>query len=224
MDANTGNTGIASQRKGTELYLQLLPGETRIIRTFEDKQVDGPLWPVLKPTGDKITNVRGEWQVTFIDGGPERPESFTTSRLKSWTELGEEAQRFAGTARYRIEFELPSTKADDWIIDLGDVRESARVYINGNMAASLYSFPYSSSVGQFLRPGRNKLEIEVTNMSANRIRDLDIRKVNWRIFNDANVINIGYTGQFNASQWPLSLSGLLGPVTFTPMQESLPRP
>ena len=223
MDANSGNTGIASQRNGTELYLQLLPGETRVIRTFDQKRIKGPMWPILKPLSDKAFTVTGEWQVTFIDGGPKLPAPFTTSKLKSWTELGDkEARRFAGTGRYTLEFDLPSTKADDWIIDLGDVRESARVYINGKMAAPLYSFPYSTSVGLFLKPGRNKLEIEVTNMSANRIRDLDKRKVNWRIFDDANVVNIGYTGQFNASKWPLSLSGLLGPVTLVPMKKYSP--
>ena len=40
------------------------------------------------------------------------------------------ATRFAGTARYSIEIDIPEG-ADNWEIDLGYVRESARVFING---------------------------------------------------------------------------------------------
>ena len=52
----------------------------------------------------------------------------------------------------------------------------------------------------------------VTNLSANRIRDLDIRKVQWRVFYDINLVNIDYR-PFDASTWPVRESGLLGPVT-----------
>ena len=107
--------------------------------------------------------------------------------------------------------------ADDWEIDLGDVRESARVFINGKEAAGLYSFPYSANVGRTLKPGKNLLEIEVTNLSANRIRDLDIRKVPWKIFHEINFVSHLYK-RFDASKWSLTPSGLLGPVTLTPMK------
>ena len=33
-----------------------------------------------------------------------------------------------GTGRYSIEINMPSMEADDWILDLGDVRE-VRVYV-----------------------------------------------------------------------------------------------
>jgi hypothetical protein len=73
-------------------------------------------------------------------------------------------------------------------------------------------------VGRFVKPGRNVLEIEVTNLSANRIRDLDKRKVKWKIFREINSVNHNYK-KFDASTWPLTPSGLLGPVTLTPMEE-----
>ena len=63
----------------------------------------------------------------------------------------------------------------------------------------------------------NKLEIEVTNLSANRIRDLDIRQVDWKIFHEINFVSHDYK-KFDASQWPLTPSGLLGPVRLTPMK------
>lgn len=163
--------------------------------------------------------VKGEWKIKFVDGGPELPADITTRDLKSWTEIGdEEAKRFAGTARYSIEVNIPDG-ADDWEIDLGDVRESARVFINGKEAAGLFSVPFSAAVGRYLKPGSNLLEIEVTNLSANRIRDLDIRKVNWKKFHEINFVDINYR-KFNAARWSLTPSGLLGPVTLTRMKKT----
>jgi hypothetical protein len=215
MDPYSGRTGIAAQ-KGGRVYLQLKPGETRILRTFDTLKVQGDQWPVLVEDGKPVV-VNGDWKIKFVDGGPKLPAEITTDELRSWTEMGDvEATRFAGTARYSIEIDIPKT-ADDWVIDLGDVRESARVFVNGKEAAGLFSIPYSGSVGKYLKPGKNLLEIEVTNLSANRIRDLDVRKVQWKIFHDANIINQNYQ-KFDASKWALTPSGLLGPVTLTPMK------
>ena len=44
----------------------------------------------------------------------------------------------------------------------------------------------------YLKPGENSLEVEVTNLSANRIRDLELRKVDWKIMKDANIISVSY--------------------------------
>jgi hypothetical protein len=76
-------------------------------------------------------------------------------------------------------------------------------------------------VGRWLQPGRNTLAIEVTNLASNRIRDLDQRKVNWKYFYDANVLGRNYR-PLDASTWPLFDSGLLGPVTFTPLKRLAP--
>jgi len=215
MDPRSAETGVAPQN-GKALYLQLQPGETRILRTFDKHTTSGQPWPILKPDGEAMA-IEGDWQIQFLDGGPKLPNDIGTTQLASWTELGDaEAQRFAGTARYSIEFDLQQT-ADDWVIDLGEVRESARVTVNGKGEIGLFSVPYSAPIGRHLRPGRNRLEIEVTNLSANRIRDLDRRKVNWKIFHEINLVDHNYK-PFDASRWSLTPSGLLGPVTLTPMK------
>jgi hypothetical protein len=59
--------------------------------------------------------------------------------------------------------------------------------------------------------------VEVTNVAANRIRDLDRRGVAWRIFHDINFVDINYK-PFDASDWPVREAGLLGPVTLQPLQ------
>jgi len=215
MDPRSAQSGVAST-KNNQIYLQLKPGESRILRTFDQKNLTGAKWPILQQDGEPLV-IRGEWKVTFVEGGPELPADFTTKELKSWTEIGdEEAKRFAGTARYAIEVDIPQG-VDEWAIDLGDARESARVFINGQEAAGLYSVPFTAPVGEYLKPGRNLLEIEVTNLSANRIRDLDQRGVEWKIFRDINIVDQLYN-KFDASKWPLTPSGLLGPVSLTPMK------
>jgi len=221
MDPRSARTGVAPFRtrgRAAEILVQLQPGETRIIRTFEKRRIEGEPWPVLRP-GGKPHVLAGEWRVDFIEGGPVLPASFMTAELRSWTELGgTEAVRFAGAARYRLEFELPGAQAMDWVLDLGDVRESACVFINGRRAGALWSIPFRMPVGRYLHPGTNVLEVEVTNLSANRIRDLDIRKVEWKIFHDVNFVDHNYK-PFDASGWDLTESGLLGPVTLTPMSD-----
>jgi hypothetical protein len=72
-------------------------------------------------------------------------------------------------------------------------------------------------VGGALQPGVNKLEIEVTNVAANRIRDMDQRGVQWKIFKDINVVDTGYK-PMDASKWAVRPAGLLGPVTLVPLK------
>ena len=97
-------------------------------------------------------------------------------------------------------------------LDLGAVKHSARVSLNGQALGTLIMAPYRIEIPQgVLKAEGNVLEVEVTNLSANRIRDLDRRKVKWKIFHDINFPNIKYK-PFDASNWPVFESGLLGPV------------
>jgi hypothetical protein len=225
LDPLTGHSGRAAVRRHegiTEVYFQLAPGESLLLRTDLAGASDAPEWHY-RSAGGAGTELQGPWQVTFVKGGPDLPAALTVPSLKSWTEFGgEEAQRFGGTARYRLEFTAPPTTADDWLLDLGDVRESARVNLNGREVATAWSLPFRMRVGEFLRPGQNVLEIDVTNLAANRIRDLDRRGVPWKIMRDTNIVRIDYT-KFDASQWPLKPSGLLGPVMLVPLRQLTPR-
>ena len=217
MDPMSERTGLAQLRTGTdgqaEVYLQLEPGASLILRTF-DRPVTGAPWTSLRPVGAAV-ELRGNWSVTFLAGGPVLPASFRTDTLVSWTERGdEEAKRFAGTARYSIRFDAPG-EGSAYLLDLGRVAESARVRLNGKELGVLFASPFRVETGPLRRTG-NELEIEVTNLSANRIRDLDVRRVPWKVFEDINFVGIDYK-PFDASGWPLKPSGLLGPVRLEPL-------
>jgi hypothetical protein len=211
--------GALLPERGGQVLLQLDSGQTCILHA-SGTAVDLPLKPVYN-LGDTPRLLSGTWRVEFIDGGPSLPEPYRTGELGSWTEAPDEAaQAFAGTARYTLEF-THEDKADDWILDLGDVRESARVRLNGTDLGVCFCLPFRLSAGAALHQGSNLLEIEVTNLSANRIRALDRSGADWRIMRDANIVNVHYQA-FEPAQWPLTDSGLLGPVTLQPAHRTAP--
>jgi hypothetical protein len=213
-------TGVAWLRhdsaRRAQVYIRLKSGESCILRTFAREQVMGRPWTYCLPAGDPIT-IKGNWKLDFVEGGPDLPASVETTQLGSWTAGNEVAtKRFAGTARYEIEFDLPPCPGTDWILDLGDVRDSAEVNINGQAVGTLIAAPFSVRVGRYLHPGSNVLDVFVTNVAANRIADMDRRGIQWKIFNDpANVMSI--RGKLlEASDWPIRDAGLLGPVRLIP--------
>lgn len=228
LDPLTGVAGSASIVEGAggnaRVYLQLASGESLLVRTFlrAPPRNRPPAWRYVTRAGVGV-ELNGSWELTFLDGGPELPAPASLRRTGSWTELEDErARRFSGTARYRIEFDAPELGADEWLLDLGDVRESARVTLNGEQVATAWSLPFTVRLGNALKPQGNVLEIEVTNLPANRIRDLDRRKVDWKIMRDTNIVTLHYE-PFDASQWVAAPSGLLGPVRLVPLRKLRPR-
>jgi len=212
LDPVSGTTGVAAIRPrsgGSEVFVQLEPGESVIVRLFPNGPLRGTPWRYREAVGDAVP-LRGMWEVRFIAGGPELPPKFETDQLGSWTARGGEAERFAGTALYRVQFDTPPVFSDECLLDLGAVAQSARVRLNGRDFGTLFAPPFRIAVDGLKAKG-NVLEVEVTNLSANRIRDLDRRGVKWRNFYDINFISLGGK-PFDASHWPLADSGLLGPV------------
>ncbi len=223
----SGGMAVKHDGAGGGVYLQIEPGESFVVRASPHRQgakhvgvrQGRPSLAIFAPLASwrYPTTLSGEWRVEFVEGKPALPSAYTLRELSSWTNAPDErAKAFAGAARYTLSFELPAAGADDWMLDLGDVRESARVRINGRDAGALFALPFRMRVGEHLRRGRNTLEVEVTNLAANRIRDLERRKVNWKIMRDINIVNVWYK-RFEPAKWPLAESGLLGPVRLVPL-------
>jgi hypothetical protein len=213
LDPMSGKSGLALRGEGIRLVLA--PGESRIVRTFSNKQAEGPLWLDPEPSGEAIP-LTGIWQVRFLDGGPALPPPFEASTLDSWTaQAGEAYRNFSGTALYRLEFDAKGlTHA---LLDLGEIAHTATVRLNGKPAGTCWAPPHRLPLLGLLEKGKNVLEVEVTNLAANRIADLDRRKVNWKAFHEINFVNIDYK-PFDAAPWPALPSGLLGPVKLIPLR------
>ena len=217
LTGKVGKAQVKQENGRTKVRLQLASGESVILKTFTNKEVTADKWSYLAPQPISISIDNG-WELSFKESEPAIEGVYPINQLGSWTEHKEipNATVNMGTGVYKVTFTLPSVKADEWMLDLGDVRESARVRLNGKDVATLFSVPYRTQVSQYLQPGENMLEVEVTNLPANRIADYDRRGVEWRIFKDINIVSIDYkkTGYGN---WFTVPSGLLGPVKLQPM-------
>lgn len=217
MSGEKGRAQLRIENGNTQVYLQLKPDESVFVKTFENEEVDAAQWAYLTPENGKIDLTHG-WSLSFEESYPAIEGVFAIDTLGSWTDLKiENATVNMGTAKYTVEFEIPANNAADWILDLGDVRESAEIVINGQNAGKLVSVPYTARVGKYLVPGKNTLEVYVTNLPANRIADYDRRGVEWRIFKNANIAR---QSSIELKDYPVSLSGLVTEVSLTPMRKT----
>ncbi len=195
-----------------EVYLQLKSGESRIIRTYSSEIVAQD-YPYFKENDTHI-GLDGEWEFRFVESEPQvvgAPERVT---LGDWTHLeAENVKNTMGVGIYTKTFTIKD-EADDWLLSLGDVRESARVRVNGRDVETLWALPYECRIGEYLHKGENTVEVEVTNLPANRIAQMDREGVPWRKFKEINVVNINY-GTDSYADWAPVESGLLGPVVIT---------
>ena len=159
----------------------------------------------------------GAWTLRYSKGVPEIRESLTTEVGKSWTALGEPYDVFSGTLIYSRKFELPASALDrEYELDLGDVRETARVTLNGETLPLYWHIPFAKVIPEGLLKEENTLEIEVTNLSYNRVIDLDRKKVVWKNFHEINFVNIQYK-PFDASMDKPLPSGLLSIPRLVPV-------
>ncbi|MGA2340067.1 MAG: glycosyl hydrolase, partial [Terracidiphilus sp.] len=163
--------------------------------------------------------LNGDWSVSF-ERGKGVPETVGFDHLVSWTGLAlptsdDGVKYFSGTATYTKTIEVP---ADDlaqgahlWL-DLGDVREIADVTVNGADLGILWKTPFKVDVTGEIGPGKNRIEIRVTNLWVNRmIGD----QQSWAMKKYAFA---GFT-PYKADS-PLLPSGLLGPVRLISVAET----
>ncbi len=217
LDGTSGKADVRSHDGQTELYLQLEPGQSLVVKTFTSQKTDLPDYPFYeKGTPEPIA---GDWSFRFTEGMPRIDGVYPMPGAPvSWTEVANDSAKvYTGTGRYSVNFEVKGN-ADEYLLDLGKLCESARVYVNGQDAGIVWSLPYTIKIGRYLKQGANTLEVEVTNLPANRIRDFDKRGVNWRIFKDINIVSVFYK-DIRYDTWRVSPSGLAAPVTITPLTQ-----
>ena len=102
------------------------------------------------------------------------PPHVQFDKLISWTDSADDGvMYFSGTATYSKDIVAPAA----WfkprakvVLDLGLVKEIAEVSVNGNAVGGiLWKPPYRTDVTSLLKPGKNEIEIKITNLWPNRI-------------------------------------------------------
>ncbi|UOB17774.1 glycosyl hydrolase [Abyssalbus ytuae] len=210
-----GKGDIQINNDHTKVKLYLEPGQSLFLKADVLENGNIPKWNYFKPS-DNIYELKDEWKLKFLKGGPELPVETRMNTLKSWTELGKDYEKFSGTAEYTINFSNPDAKITNWQLRFNDLRESAKIWLNDEFLGTVWSVPYVIELNK-LKPGKNILKIQVTNLPANRLRALELEGREWKIFHEINMVNKDYQ-VFDATKWQPEPSGIIGPVTLTPLQ------
>lgn len=213
--------------EGVELCLR--SGESMILQTFDEPvaSADAPssaqagtqarsaeaLSRSLQKTAVDERALAGPWTLSFTEEAPAVGKTYELGQLQTWETLDDQTRVTMGTGVYTTNFRLTGKElaGGRWLIDLGDVRESARVYINGTFVGCAWSVPFVLDTRGTLQAGNNELRIEVTNLPANRIAELDRQGVQWRKMEEINVVDINYQ-KTSYADWEPVPSGLNSPV------------
>ncbi|MBQ0057822.1 MAG: glycosyl hydrolase family 2 [Bacteroidales bacterium] len=205
-DPMTGRRGIArikNDGSAASVRLQLASGESFILQTFahltdNDLRVLDPSLTIWNYTeeidGHKITldNIKWTMDATSLEGAENKDlRKYQTLGTQAWTETPALANT-KGSVTYSTTLkitrkQLQSIGASDWVLDLGDVRESAHVWINGHDVGTVFAVPFRLNIGQYLKAGKNQIRIEVTGLAANYIAQMDRNGKVWRRFKNANI-------------------------------------
>ena len=219
-DPLTGNR-YQVEKSGDSIGLMLRSGQSMILETFDEALPlndigDIAQLPIVNCQSSDTIVVNGPWSLTFTEETPKVGKTFTLDKLQTWETLDDDSVKVTmGTGVYTTHVKLKKKDvkgAANWQIDLGDVRESARVYINGKFIGCAWSVPFVLDFKGALKAGDNEVRIEVTNLPANRIADLDRRGVKWRKMEEINVVDINYK-KTTYDQWEPVPSGLNSKVS-----------
>ena len=220
----TGTVRRASVN-GDGVWLSLRSGESVILQTFDQQLADATSQdlPVSEATPIAIDS---PWTLAFNSTVQTAPETVVAlDKAQTWETLTGMAD-FAGTGIYETTITLTDRQLlmgnAGFRLSLGDVRESARVYVNGEYAGCAWSAPFTVDVGHLLHAGANHLRLEVTSLPANRISQMDRDGVVWRVFKDVNILDIvnGNTSVANQnySAWTPVPSGLASQPALVPLR------
>jgi hypothetical protein len=104
-------------------------------------------------SGTTLAELGGDWTLE-LNG------KRMTTPLKSWEDLG--TPSFTGPATYRKQFTAPAAPAGKRVfLEIADVREYARIRVNGAIFDALAWQPYRWDITSSLQAGSNDLEITV---------------------------------------------------------------
>jgi len=172
-DPVSGKVDVETDWQATE------DGRTRLVL---DLPQCGSMFVVFRKSGKAKPDVRrmepsavtlelaGAWEVRF-QSGRGAPESAVFDPLIDWGKHADEGIRhFSGTATYRKTFDVTAEQAKSHArLELGTVAALAQVRLNGKDLGIIWTAPWQVELTGVLKPGKNELEIEVTNAWANRL-------------------------------------------------------
>ena len=156
------------------------------------------------PEQQIVQVLTGEWDVAFDThwGGPAQVRF---DQLRDWSQSDDwQIRYYSGKAVYTRKFDYTAAAGGPVYLDLGVVKNIARVALNDQDLGIIWTAPWQVDISPALKNGSNQLTIEVINLWPNRlIGDAGLPP-------DKRLTNTNIPFKKDA---PLISSGLLGPVT-----------
>ncbi|MFT4077609.1 MAG: glycosyl hydrolase [Asticcacaulis sp.] len=169
--ADTGQSEPVSYRidgDSTIVPLDLLAQESVFVVFRETAKTQSAT--VTPAAWHPIADLGKSWKMSF--DGLAAPSPIVNGALGSLSENTDPAVKyFSGTTSYHTTLTLPKgVKPDAPLkLDLGTVGDVAEVYVNGQLAGTVWKAPYSVAIGAFVKKGANDIEIRVANLWVNRL-------------------------------------------------------
>jgi hypothetical protein len=216
------------------LDLVLAPYESRVL-VLTDAPLAGVAAGAARTVAAplELADLSRDWQLSFPGSvqpqAQPRAQPQTLALLRSWTD--DPATRFySGIGVYSKDVELSAAQLKGTTVKLdfgkgtplqstpkvpsgmramldSPVREAAEVYVNGQRAGSVWHPPYELDVTRQLRPGANRIEVRVANLSLNALAGQERP--------DYRLLSARYGQRFIPQDTHLIVptpSGMLGPV------------
>lgn len=191
-------------KKGSDAWISLAPGQSVIIQPIA-KIPSASVPAAVKIKTDIEPN---NLQVRVGSKSVSLPDF-------SYYTLIDTTQADAPSARYTFDLTLSADQiANAKLLHLAELRDMAKVRINGKDIGMIWSLPFQIAIPAGLLQEQNQVEIEVISNSANRIRKMDQKGVVWKNFYEINFVDIRYK-PFNASKWAIEEGGMQGKIYFT---------
>lgn len=112
--------------------------------------------------------VESPWTVKFQEKRG-APAEAVFDKLTSYTDSDVFGIKyFSGVASYNNTFTLNRT-ADKYLINLGNVKNIAEVYVNGQYCGTAWKKPFMVDISAAVKEGANTLEVKVANLWVNRL-------------------------------------------------------
>ena len=213
-DAVTGNNRLLPdytfKDKYTNIPMRLAAnGSAFIIFRLKAQNINKVSVEGNYPVQHILEEIKTPWNVKFDTGrwGPENLVTF--NELTDWSKSSDDKIKYySGSAAYTNNFSINKNERNQRImLDLGNVTAMATVKINGVAAGGVWTAPYQLDITDFVKQGKNIMEISVANTWVNRlIKDAGLpvnKRKTWVSLNP-----------YKASS-PLEPAGLLGPVLIT---------
>ena len=191
-------------KKGSEVFLTLAPGQSVIIQPV------AKIPSLVVSAALKVrTEIEPQQLRVQIDS-----KTIALPDFNYYTSL-DTSLAATSSARYTFNLTLSADQiANAKVLHLAELRDMAKVRINGKDIGMIWSLPFQLAVPDGILQEQNQVEIEVVSNSANRIRKMDQQGVVWKNFYEINFVDIRYK-PFDASKWAIEEGGMKGKLYFT---------